>query len=111
MASARLRIAASKRALDVESFIACPPSAPLRPGHRARLNTTRAARPPDDGDEQRVHERMWSDPAGTGISPGVPGTAVPATGEPDSARRTPAPGACTPVEAPIWFTNSRNTKL
>ena len=61
-------------------------------GKPARFNTTRAAQQPDDGDEQRMHERMRSDPAGTGISPGVPSTAVPATGEPDSAPRTPAPG-------------------
>ena len=58
-----------------------------------------------------MHERMRSDPAGTGISPGVPSAAVPATGEPDSAPRPPAPNACTPAETPSWFRNSRNTGL
>ena len=109
LGSARLRIAASKRALDVKSFVESfipnfSPSAPFRLGHRARFNTTRAAQRPDDGDEQRVRERMRSDPAGTGISPGVPSAAVPATGALDSAPRTPA-------EAPIWFRNSRDAEL
>ena len=87
------------------------PSAPFRPGHRARFNTTRAAQQPDDGDAQRLHEGMRSDPAGTGISPGVPSAAGPATGEPDSAPRPPAPNACTPAETPSWFRNSRNNGL
>ena len=39
------------------------------------------------------------------------GTAVPATGEPDSAPRTTAPGACTPAEAPSWFRNSHDAGL
>ena len=85
--------------------------APLQPENRARFNTTRAAQQPDDGDEQRLHEGMRSDPAGTGISPGVPSAAVPATGKPDSAPQPPAPDACTPTEAPTWFRNSRNTGL
>ena len=116
LGSARLGIADAKRALDVKSFVESSianfsPSAPLRPGHRARFNTTRAAQQPDDGDEQRLHEGMRSDPAGTGISPGVLSAAVPATGVLDSAPRTPAPVACTPAEAPSWFRNSRNTEL
>ena len=49
---------------------------PRAPQHTTCRNTPRAAQPPDDGDKPRVHERMRSDPAGTGISPGMPRAAV-----------------------------------
>ena len=115
LGSARLGIADAKRALDVQSFVELSipffPSRRYSRKNRARFNTTRAAQQPDDGDEQRLYEGMRSDPAGTGISPGVPSAAVPATGKPDSAPRPPAPDACTPTEAPSWFGNSRNTGL
>ena len=58
-----------------------------------------------------MHERLRSDPAGTGISPGGSSAAVPATGELDSAPRPPAPDACTPAETPSWFRNSHNIGL